>query len=95
MTTKTYLLRLPEDRHRQFKVLASSLGKTMSELVISWINRETEKKLTVADYLNMPITEEEVSPKALKAIKEGEKDLDNGEGEDWQVFKKRLKKGSK
>ncbi len=93
--TKTYLLKLPEDRHRQFKVLASSLGKTMSELVISWINRETEKKMTVADYLNMPITEEELSPQELKAIKEGEKDLDNGDVEDWQVFKKRLKKGSK
>ena len=61
--TKTYLLRLPEDRHRQFKVLASSLGKTMSELVISWINREIEKKMTVADYLDMPITEEELSQK--------------------------------
>ncbi len=93
--TKTYLLRLPEDRHRQFKVLASSLGKTMSELVISWINREIEKKMTVADYLDMPITEEELSPKELKAIKEAEKELDSGDREEWQVFKKRLKKGSK
>jgi predicted DNA-binding protein len=93
--TKTYLLRLPEDRHRQFKVLASSLGKTMSELVISWINREIEKKMTVADYLDMPITAEELSPKELKAIKEAEKELDGGDREEWQVFKKRLKKGSK
>ena len=93
--TKTYLLRLPEDRHRQFKVLASSLGKTMSELVISWINREIEKKMTVADYLDMPITAEELSPKEQKAIKEAEKELDGGDREEWQVFKKRLKKGSK
>lgn len=47
--------------------------------------------MTVADYLNMPITEEELSPKELKAIKEAEKGLDSGDGEEWQVFKKRLK----
>ncbi|HNX74677.1 MAG TPA: hypothetical protein PLM07_15190 [Candidatus Rifleibacterium sp.] len=93
--TKTYLLRLPEERHRQFKVLASSLGMTMSELVINWINQEVEKKMTVADYLDMPITEEELSPGELKAIKEAEKELDSGDREEWQVFKKRLKKGSK
>ena len=91
---KAYLLRLPEDKHRQFKILASSLGKTMSELVVSWITREAEKKMTIADYLNMPISDdEEISEETKKAIKAAAKDLDENGGQEFHAFLK--KKGWK
>ena len=44
MSTKSIVLRLPESIHRQFKTLAAQEGKSIKELVLSWLREKTGQK---------------------------------------------------
>ena len=83
---KQLTMKLPEETHRTLKMIAAATGKTMTDLVIEWINKAKEAVGIIDPFINqlksMPITHEEISPETMAEIKAAMAEKPEGPYED-------------
>lgn len=84
---------LPITKAREdLSILVDKASKLLDEYVITVNGSPAAVLMSVAEYESWKETNEILSdPKLMKAIKEGEKEIDEGKGIPWEKVKKELK----
>ncbi|HOY68983.1 MAG TPA: hypothetical protein PLP29_19055 [Candidatus Ozemobacteraceae bacterium] len=95
MTTKSYVLKLPEDLHRAIKTTASAEGRTIKDMILDMLRKRFGgTRISPDDPLlkalhDAPLDDEPLTDEEREGLREARDDAKAGRVDDWEAIKKK------